>query len=114
MESERIIVFITVPGKEQGETIARGLLEKRLAACVNILENVSSFFWWDGKIDEANEALMILKTRRECFEALKEYVCSQHRYTVPEIIALSIEAGHKPYLQWIDASVASKKISRGG
>jgi periplasmic divalent cation tolerance protein len=109
MESEYIIVFITVPDRAQGETIARALLEKRLVACVNILENISSLFWWEGKIDEASECLMILKTRREQFQALKSYVCLHHPYDVPEIIALPIEAGHQPYLRWIDASLLVDK-----
>ncbi|MDD5347442.1 MAG: divalent-cation tolerance protein CutA [Candidatus Omnitrophica bacterium] len=100
-----IVVFITAPGKKQAKRIAQALLKRKLAACVNIVDTVESLFWWKGKIDTAEEALLVAKTRKPKFTALVKAVRSLHSYTVPEIIAVPIVAGNKEYLEWIDASV---------
>lgn len=99
-----IIVFITAGSKEEAQKIAKGLLENKLAACVNIIENIGSHFWWQGKIDNAQEALLIIKTRKTLFNKLVNKVKSLHSYDVPEIIALPIIAGNKQYLDWLSDS----------
>lgn len=99
-----IIVFITASSKQEARKIARGLLEAKLAACVNIIENIGSHFWWQGKIDNAREALLIIKTRKALFNKLVNKAKSLHSYEVPEIIALPIIAGDEQYLDWINGS----------
>lgn len=97
-----IVVLVTVSSKEEANKIARGLLEEKLAACVNIVEGLESRFWWQGKIDSAKEALLIIKTRKALFNKLAKKVKSLHSYTVPEIIAFPIISGSKAYLDWIN------------
>jgi len=97
-----IIVLVTASSKEEANKIARGLLEEKLAACVNILAGLESRFWWQGKIDSAQEVLLVIKTRKTLFNKLAKKVKSLHSYTVPEIIALPIISGNKAYLDWIN------------
>ena len=99
-----IVIFITAKDKEEANTIANKLLEDKLIACANIVESVKSLFWWDGKIDNANETLLILKTRKDLFEKIVTAVKTVHSYDVPEIIALPIVEGNKDYLEWIKES----------
>ncbi|HBU08761.1 MAG TPA: cytochrome C biogenesis protein CcdA [Candidatus Omnitrophica bacterium] len=99
-----IVVFITAGSKEEAQKIARGLLEEKLAACVNIIDGVESHFWWQGKIDSAKEALLVIKTKKELFNKLAKKVKSLHSYSVPEIIALPIVTGNTEYLNWINDS----------
>ena len=96
-----IVVFVTASGKKEAKKISQALLKSRLCACVNIIDGVESFFWWQGKIDQAKETLLVIKTKRELFNQLKKKVKSAHSYAVPEIIALPIIAGNKKYLEWI-------------
>ena len=100
-----VVVLITTPSKEEAERIARDLLSKKLAACVNIVSDVKSLFWWEEKIDEANECLLVIKTRLDQMEELIESVKRIHSYTVPEIIALPIITGNTRYLEWINQTI---------
>lgn len=97
-----IVVYITVPTPEEGEKIAKALVESRLAACVNIVPGLRSIYHWQGKICDDREHLLIAKTTESLFEQLKQEVKSLHSYTVPEIIALPITKGSGEYLSWID------------
>jgi periplasmic divalent cation tolerance protein len=96
-----IIVLMTTPSKEEGERIGRILVEKKLAACANILSPILSIFSWEGKVCQEQESLVILKTRRDCFAPLAEEVKKQHTYSVPEIIALPLTEGSSEYLKWV-------------
>ncbi len=96
-----MVVFVTVPNREEAEKIARALIESRLAACVNIVNGLKSIYWWQGKIEEDNELLLIIKTRIEVFEELVLKIKELHPYTVPEIIGLPIIAGSKDYVDWL-------------
>ncbi len=100
-----ILVFITASNKAEAANIARGLLKNKLAACVNIVEKIDSFFWWKGRIDQAAECLLLVKTRKAKLPRIIKLVKSLHSYEVPEIIALPIIAGEKRYLNWINASL---------
>jgi periplasmic divalent cation tolerance protein len=102
MAGDYIVVLITTPSQESARKIARLLLEKKLAACVNILSPINSLYTWQGEIHDDQEALMIVKTRPELFdEAFMDLVKANHPYEVPEMIALPILAGYQPYLDWM-------------
>jgi len=105
----KVVVFITAKDKEEGQKIARHLLQEKLAACVNVVDGVQSFFWWDGKIDESQEVLLVAKTKKSLFTRIVKAVRSVHSYSVPEIIALPIMDGFKDYLKWINNSVLKEK-----
>lgn len=102
---EYIVVFITTPSFEEAKKIADYLIENKTAACVNIVEKVNSTFFWQGNVENYDEALMIVKTKRNLFGKLKEEVKKLHSYSVPEIIALPIIDGSEEYLNWIDESL---------
>ncbi len=97
-----IVVFVTVSSRAEGESIASALVGEKLCACVNIVDGLTSFFWWENKIDKASESLLIIKTREEFLDALTARVKALHSYTVPEVIALPVVGGSKDYLDWID------------
>lgn len=98
---DEIVIFITTPSKEEGERIGHALVEKKLAACANILSPVSSIFSWEGKVCHEEESLVIIKSTKACFAKLAEEVKRLHPYSVPEIIALPLVEGSADYLQWI-------------
>ena len=100
-----IVVFITAANKEEARLIARRLIKKRLAACVNIIDKIESFFRWQGKLDSAKEALLIIKSKKNKLVKIIKTVKSMHSYEVPEIIVLPIIGGDKLYLRWIDESL---------
>ena len=100
--SERLLVLSTVGTAEDADRIARSLVERRLAACVNVVPGVVSTYRWKGAVEREGELLLMIKTRAETFGALREALVSLHPYEVPELIALPIDAGHAPYLKWLD------------
>ena len=101
MSTLYIIVFVTTANKVEAEKISRTLLEERLIACANIVNPVASFFHWKGKVDCADECLVIMKSRLDLFAALEERVKALHSYEVPEILALPIVEGSADYLAWM-------------
>ena len=101
MSTPYIIVFVTTANKVEAEKISRNLLEERLIACANIVNPVASFFHWKGKVDCADECLVIMKSRLDLFAALEERVKALHSYEVPEILALPIVEGSADYLAWM-------------
>ena len=101
MKEEFLLVLVTTPTMEEGERIAHILLNAKKAACVNIVPAVLSRFWWQGKIDSADEALLMVKTRAPLLEELIRLVKENHSYEVPEVIALPISAGNEDYLRWL-------------
>ncbi|MFN3787281.1 MAG: divalent-cation tolerance protein CutA [Sulfurihydrogenibium azorense] len=103
-----IVVLITTSSFEEAKKIANYLVENKLAACVNIIEKVNSIFFWKGNIENYDESLMIVKTKKDLFEKLKEEVKKLHSYTVPEIIALPIIDGSEDYLNWIEETVGQR------
>ena len=103
--SEHVVVLSTVGTAEDAARVARALVERRLAACVNVVPAVRSIYRWKGKVEEDEERLLVIKTRRDRFEALREALVALHPYDLPEAVVLTVEAGHAPYLAWIDESV---------
>jgi periplasmic divalent cation tolerance protein len=101
-----LVVLVTCPTVDRAAEIARALVEERLAACGNVVPGVRSIYRWEGKVQDDQEALLVLKTTRERFEALRERVLALHPYQVPEVIALPVEAGSAPYLAWIAAETS--------
>ena len=105
MEKTPIVVLVTASSKEEAEKIVQRLLKERLIACANIIGPVQSLFWWQGKIDEAQEHLILMKTRKDLFSKLSEKVKALHSYQIPEIIAVPIVEGFKPYMEWLESSL---------
>lgn len=101
-----IVVFVTTKDVAQAKAIAQKLVKEKLAACVNILKGIESVFWWEGKIDSSQEALLILKSKKSRFKRIVKTVKGMHSYAVPEIIALPIVQGSKDYLEWINKSTS--------
>ena len=109
--SDKLVIFVSCEGKEQAEKIAGALVEERLAACVNVLPGISSCYVWEGKLTWTLEAVLMIKSTREAFEALEKRVRELHTYKVPEIIGVSVELGSQKYLQWVGDSVQKKYTS---
>jgi len=104
-----VVVFVTASDAEEAARIGRTLVEERLAACANLIPSIASTYWWKGKIEEAGEALLVIKTRQDLIERLTARVRTLHSYTVPEVIALPILSGNPDYLKWIDDSTSSPR-----
>lgn len=105
MDSVRyIVVLITAPNEQEAETIAKGLVSSRLAACVNIVRGVRSLYRWKGAVEDDAEVLLIVKTEHRHLEALTAAVKEMHSYEVPETIALPIIGGSEDYLSWVTES----------
>jgi periplasmic divalent cation tolerance protein len=100
------VVFVTCPDAALAKALARGLVEAKLAACASILPGIQSTYTWQGKVEEAPEWLLMIKTIRIQFESLCQWVRERHPYTVPEIIACPLSAGNPAYLRWIQTTLA--------
>lgn len=103
--TDKIVVLSTCESEDEAKSLARHLVEKRLAACVNILPRAVSVYRWKDKIEEAGEFLLVIKSRRDVFDALRTELERKHSYEVPEIIALPIVDGSGPYLNWLDGEM---------
>ena len=106
-----VVVLVTVPSAEKAADIARALVEERLAACGNVVPSVRSIFRWEGKVQDEAEALLVLKTARARFPALRDRVLALHPYQVPEVLALPVEAGSESYLAWVGAETRRARRS---
>jgi len=101
MMTEYIIVLITAASEEEAARIGHAIVGERLAACVNISRSVRSIYRWQGLIEDQQEVLMIIKTKKSLFENLQARVKELHSYAVPEIIGLPVVEGSKQYLNWL-------------
>ena len=106
------VVLVTVPDSKTADSIAGTLLEEKLAACVNQVPGVKSSYWWEDKINYAEEILLLIKTQASLMPRVIECVRKNHPYTMPEIISLPIDEGDKPYLDWIKSSTHAPRPSR--
>lgn len=98
-----VFVYTTWPSVVEAEREGRRLVERRLAACVNILPGMVSYYWWEGAVERGEEAVMILKTRASLAEPLRAAIKEAHPYTLPAIVVLPVEGGDPAYLGWIAA-----------
>jgi len=104
--TDKRVVLTTAGSEEEAQKIARALIERRLAACVTIVPQVASIYHWKGRIEEAHEWLLVIKTTAAVFDHLREAIVELHSYELPECICLSVEDGATTYLEWIAESVS--------
>jgi periplasmic divalent cation tolerance protein len=101
MNSDAIVVLTTTPSTEEAETLARKIVEAKLAACVQILPPVKSFYFWENQIQADSEQLLLIKTLAEKYDELEKFIQANHSYDVPEIVALAAENVSENYFDWV-------------
>jgi periplasmic divalent cation tolerance protein len=99
------VVLTTAGSREEARKIAHGLVEQRLAACVNIVGQVESVYRWQGKVEQAGEFLLIIKTTETALTQVRDAIRELHSYELPECVVLTITDGSKEYLEWLESSV---------
>ncbi len=108
--TDKIVVLSTCASADEAERLARRVIDDRLAACVNVLSPVRSFYRWKGKVEDSAEWLLIIKSSREKFDGLRAALESAHTYEVPEVIAIPIVDGAPNYLSWIERELQTAEI----
>ena len=103
--TDKKLILTTAGSREEAKTIAQALVERRLAACVNIVPQAHSIYRWRDKVEEAEEWLLLIKTTAAAFERVRDALVQLHSYELPECICMGIEAGSAPYLKWIESGV---------
>ncbi|MDO8414185.1 MAG: divalent-cation tolerance protein CutA [Gallionellaceae bacterium] len=98
---EIILVITNLPDRNSAERVAHALIDSHAAACVNIMAECASFYRWQGKMESASEVPLLIKTTRNAYARLETVICAHHPYELPEIIAVSVNAGLPAYLQWV-------------
>ena len=106
MDDTYLVVLVTVPSREVGREVANKLVDKRLAACVNLVPGVVSIYRWQGKLEEDDELLLVIKTRASHFKRLAAEIKKMHPYDLPEVIGLPIVQGSQEYLTWLGGETA--------
>lgn len=106
MSGEIQVLFTTCPDQDSAQGLAAGLLEQQLAACVSVLPGLTSFYRWQGEVQQDAEVLLMIKTAAEVYPALEKYLLEQHPYEVPELLALPVNRGLPAYLDWVAHSVS--------
>jgi periplasmic divalent cation tolerance protein len=104
-----VFVYTTYPSIVEAEKAGRALVEQRLAACVNILPGMVSYYRWEGKVDRGDEVVMIIKTRASLVRAVERAVKKMHSYTTPAILVIPLKSVEKTYLGWLMAETANRK-----
>jgi periplasmic divalent cation tolerance protein len=106
--TEYIQIYTTTENKDDAGIIAETVVKKRLAACAQVVGPITSTYWWKGTIEEAEEWLCIMKSRKDLFDRLEEAILDVHSYDVPEIVAVPIVIGSQSYLQWLNKEVSNE------
>lgn len=109
LPDEPIMVFMTAASVDEANRLADTLVDRRLAACVQIMQEMNSVFRWQGKVETQREVLLIVKTLNSKFPEIEREVVKLHSYETPEIVAIPLSAGSGPYLEWLKASVSEKE-----
>jgi len=104
--TDKIVVLSSCDSEDQARKLARHVVELRLAACVNVLPGAHSVYRWKGQVEQAEEWILVIKTRRDLFDGLREALLKMHTYEVPEVIALPVVDGSDAYLAWLDRELA--------
>ena len=107
--TEFIEVHTTIDSKEAAQKIAEAIVSKRLAACVQVSGPITSTYWWQGKIEQAEEWMCTAKTQRELYSGLEQAIRAAHSYDVPEILAVDVIAGNAAYLDWVAQETGAEK-----
>ncbi|XP_022224481.2 protein CutA homolog [Drosophila obscura] len=106
------VAFVTTPDKQSAKKLAHGIIDRKIAACVNIIPKIESIYMWEGKVTEDDEYLMMIKTRTERIDELSKFVRENHPHSVPEVISIPIENGNLTYLNWIAQTVPELKKNK--
>ena len=106
--TDKIVVLSTCGSAEEAAQIARALVDKKLAACVNVMPAVRSFYRWKGVVEDEQESLLVIKSSRGLFDQLRVELEKLHSYEVPEVIAVPIVDGSEGYLEWLERELAAK------
>ena len=101
------IVYITIP-RDEADRMALALVQERLASCVNIVPQVTSYYWWEDAVQNDDEALLIVKTTVQRFQALMDYVLEHHPYELPEIIGLPVSSAYPEYVAWVKTETTKR------
>lgn len=99
------VVLVTVPSAQEAKRLAQGILGEKLAACVNLVPRIRSWYWWKGRVTSDPEVLMVIKTARSSLKTLHAWIRANHPYEVPEFLALSVTHGDSTYLKWLQSSL---------
>ncbi len=105
--TDALVVFCTCSSRDEALKLAHAVVSEEAAACVNIIPLVESVYRWEGKIESAQEVLLLIKTTRERFAALRDLLVKLHSYDTPEVIAVPVVAGLPKYLEWLGATIAT-------
>src|SRR5262249_7546471 len=101
------LIYITCPNREEAILLSRELLGEKLIACANIIDHVTSLYWWDGHIDQNNECVIVTKTLSTCVQPVIEWVTQHHSYQCPAIVSIPITEGNPEYIEWIKNQIHS-------
>ena len=103
--TDKLLVLTTAASEDEARKIAHALVERKLAACVNIVPRIHSVYRWEGRIESAEELLLIIKTAKKCEDEVRTAIKKLHSYELPECISIGIDGGSEEYLQWVSGSV---------
>jgi len=101
------LIYITASDADEAKRIGRALVEARLAACANVFPSMIPIFWWEGAVQSDSEAVLIAKTRGDLVDAVIDTARANHSYECPAVLAIPIQAGHAPFLDWIDSETGA-------
>lgn len=99
------IAYVTTPDETVAKQLARGLIDRKLAACINIIPKITSIYQWEGELNEDSEVMMMIKTGTHCIDEISKYIRENHPYKVAEVISIPIENGNPPYMDFINQSL---------
>lgn len=105
--TDRVLIYVTAPNRDEALALGRALVEERLAACANLLGPITSVYWWEGRVNQDDEVALILKTRADLADRLVERARELHSYSCPCVVALPITGGNPAFLDWIAAETAT-------
>ena len=108
MTSRALLVLTTCANAEEAQRLAVELVERRLAACVNTVNQIASTYRWQGKVEQGQESLLVIKTTEERFAALEAIIRERSSYDLPEVLAIRVQGGSAQFLEWLEASVGDQ------